>query len=104
VTGKPTGDDLREGKRTVLVALTRQALLPTVGKVFDEMLTSRSLTNEQVTFLQQTIKGCGALEKTEQMIEELANESLAALDMLNINMVAKQMLRELAMKVINRSA
>lgn len=104
VTGKPTGDDLREGKRTVLVALTRQALLPTVGKVFDEMLTSRSLTNEQVTFLQQTIKGCGALEKTEQMIEELANESLVALELLNINMVAKQMLRELAMKVINRSA
>lgn len=104
VTGKPTGDDLREGKRTVLVALTRQSLVPNVGRVFDEMLSSRSLTAEQVTFLQQTIKGCGALAKTEQMIEELANESLAALEMLEINETAKRMLRELAMRVINRSA
>ncbi len=104
VTGKPTGDDLREGKRTVLVALTREALTPSVGKVFDELLMSRTLEAEQIVFLQQAIKESGALAKTEKMIEELANESLSALEQLQLDGTAKIQLRELAMRVINRQA
>lgn len=38
VTGKPSGDDLREGKRTVLVGLTRQHLNASARNVFDELL------------------------------------------------------------------
>jgi geranylgeranyl diphosphate synthase type I len=104
VTGKPAGDDLREGKRTVLVALTRESLTSSVGAIFDEMLSSRSLTGEQIAFLQQTIVGSGALAKTERMIEELADESLNALESLDIDERAKNELRDLAMKVINRQA
>lgn len=104
VTGKPAGDDLREGKRTVLVGLTRESLSPSVGAIFDEMLSSRSLTAEQIGFLQQTISGSGALAKTERMIEELADESLNALEALEIDERAKHELRELALKVINRQA
>ena len=104
ITGKPAGDDLREGKRTVLVGLTRESLSPSVGAIFDEMLSSRNLTNEQIGFLQQTISGSGALAKTERMIEELADESLNALEALKIDERAKHELRELALKVINRQA
>jgi geranylgeranyl diphosphate synthase type I len=104
VTGKPAGDDLREGKRTVLVGLTRESLTPTVGKIFDELLTHRELDSEQIAFLQQTIKGSGALAKTEAMIEELANESLLALDQLQLDPTAMMQLRELAVRVINRQS
>ncbi len=104
VTGKPIGDDLREGKRTVLVALTRQSLLSGSGQLFDELLAQRDLTGEQIAFLQQTIMGSGALAKTERMIEELANESLAALELLEIEPYAKGQLQELALKVINRAS
>ena len=104
VTGKPAGDDLREGKRTVLVGLTRESLTPTVGKIFDELLTHRELDAEQIAFLQQTIKGSGALAKTESMIEELANESLLALDQLQLDPTAMMQLRELAVRVINRQS
>ena len=104
VTGKPAGDDLREGKRTVLVGLTRESLTPTVGKIFDELLTHRELDAEQIAFLQQTIKGSGALAKTESMIEELANESLLALDQLQLDPTAMIQLRELAVRVINRQS
>jgi geranylgeranyl diphosphate synthase type I len=104
VTGKPAGDDLREGKRTVLVALTRESLSPSIGKLFDELLSSRDLEAEQITFLQQTITESGALAKTERMMEELADESLNALDALDIDPRAKIALRELALKVINREA
>lgn len=104
ITGKPAGDDLREGKRTVLVGLTRETLPSSVGRIFDELLTSRSLDGEQIGFLQRTITESGALAKTERMIDELAEESLNALDSLDIDPRAKEQLRELALKVINRQA
>ena len=104
VTGKPAGDDLREGKRTVLVAITREQLSPSVGALFDGLLTSRDLSPEQIGFLQQTIKGGGALAKTEQMIEELGNEALASLDSLTLGAEAKAALRQLALKVMNRES
>jgi geranylgeranyl diphosphate synthase type I len=104
VTGKPAGDDLREGKRTVLVALTRESLADGAGKIFDELLASRELDDEQIKFLQHTIKGSGALEKTERMIEELAEESRNALLQLDINHAAKVQLAGLAQKVISRNS
>jgi geranylgeranyl diphosphate synthase type I len=104
ITGKPAGDDLREGKRTVMVGLTRESLNSSVGRVFDEMLTSRSLNDEQITFLQQTIIGCGALAKAERMIEDLANQALEALSELEITDAARANLRQLAVKVIRRDS
>ena len=103
VTGKPAGDDLREGKRTVLVGLTRETLDGPVGRVFDEMLSSRELTEDQIRFLQQTIIGCGALKKTESMIDDLGTEALELLEKIEIEDSAKVALRELARFVINRS-
>lgn len=104
VTGKPNADDLREGKRTVLVALTRESLSPSIGKIFDELLVSRSLEADQIDFLQKSIIESGARAKTERMIEELADESLASLDALDMDPTAKAQLRALALKVINREA
>jgi geranylgeranyl diphosphate synthase type I len=103
VTGKPAGDDLREGKRTVLVGLTRETLDGAVGRVFDEMLSSRELNDDQIKFLQQSIVGCGALKKTEAMIEDLGTESLRLLETIEMDGEAKSSLRELARFVMNRS-
>jgi geranylgeranyl diphosphate synthase type I len=104
VTGKPAGDDLREGKRTVLIGYTREALSNSVGKLFDELLISRELDHDQIKFLQQTISGCGALAKTEKLMSELADQSLEALSVLDIGAEAKKQLEGLAQKVINRDA
>ncbi len=104
ITGKPAGDDLREGKRTVLVGLTKETLKSSVSKVFDDLLTSRNLDEQQIKFLQNTISGCGALAKTEAMIEDLANQSLEALSLLEVTETAREQLRGLALKVIRRDA
>ena len=104
VTGKPAGDDLREGKRTALIALTRETLSSTVVKIFDELLESGELTEDQIKFLQQTIIGSGALEKIERMIIELGDQSLAALETLALEPTAKAQLRALALNVISRDA
>lgn len=102
ITGKPAGDDLREGKRTVLVGLTRETLTGSVGKIFDEMLMARDINEDQIGFLQQTIIGSGALKKTESMIEELGNEALRMLEQIEMNAEAKIALGDLARQVINR--
>lgn len=104
ITGKPAGDDLREGKRTVLVGYTRASLSNSVGKLFDEMLSSRELTDEQVAFLQQTIIGSGALEKVERTISELADKAMASLERIELESQAKANLKAMAQKVIKRES
>lgn len=102
ITGKPAGDDLREGKRTVLIGLTREILTGSVRNVFDEMLAARDLNADQIAFLQQTIIGAGALKKTETMIEELGNQALERLNQIELESTAKNALIELAKQVMNR--
>jgi geranylgeranyl diphosphate synthase type I len=107
VTGKPAGDDLREGKRTVLVALTLEALTersPSMAESFEELLTSRELDNHQIAFMQKLIQDSGALAKTERMIVELGDRSLESLDAANLEESAKATLKALALKVISRDA
>ena len=107
VTGKPAGDDLREGKRTVLVALTLEALTersPSMAESFEELLTSRALDTHQIAFMQKLIQDSGALAKTERMIVELGDRSLESLDAANLEESAKATLKALALKVISRDA
>lgn len=107
VTGKPAGDDLREGKRTVLVALTLEALTersPSMAESFEELLTSRELDNHQIAFMQKLIQDSDALAKTERMIVELGDRSLESLDAANLEESAKATLKALALKVISRDA
>jgi geranylgeranyl diphosphate synthase type I len=84
--------------------VTRQALPSTSGELFDELLAQRDLDPEQISFMQQTIVDSGALAKTERMIEELADESLANLAELELDEYAKGQLQDLALKVINRAS
>jgi geranylgeranyl diphosphate synthase type I len=107
VTGKPAGDDLREGKRTVLLALTLEALTersPSMAESFEELLTSRELDAHQIAFMQKLIQESGALEKTERMIVELGDRSLETLEAANLEESAKATLKALALKVISRDA
>lgn len=67
VTGKPIGDDLVEGKRTVLVTLAREALPTTQRRIFEGML-GEPLSREEVALLQGTIRESGAVERVEEMI------------------------------------
>ena len=102
ITGKPAGDDLREGKHTVLIALTREVLTGSVRKVFDDMLSARDLNIDQIAFLQQTIIGSGALKKTETQIENFGREALSALESMPIEANARKALSELANQVMKR--
>lgn len=79
-SGKPTGDDLREGKRTVLVAVTLERCSPAQAALVRRGLGDPRLAAEGVDELRAVIVECGALSVVEEMIADLSAEALAALD------------------------
>ena len=104
VTGKPAGDDLREGKRTVLIALTRDAVDTSTRNLLDELLGDVSLTDEQVSSLQATIAGSGALDRVETMISDYAKEADRALSGARLDNAAVGELRDLSRAATVRAA
>ena len=78
-TGKPAGDDLREGKRTVLVALTLERATPTQAEVVESLLGDPGLDPAGVELLRSVIVDTGALDACEEMIDRYAAEASAAL-------------------------
>ncbi|HEY6933488.1 MAG TPA: polyprenyl synthetase family protein [Marmoricola sp.] len=102
VTGKPAGDDLTEGKRTVLVALALDALPPAQAALLDRSLGT-SLSEEQVTGLRELIDASGAREQVEQVIGQLTERALAALDAADVTDEARPVLRGLAAAATQRT-
>ena len=78
-TGKPAGDDLREGKRTVLVARTLSGTSPAGRRRVEALLGDRSLTDEEVDELRGIITDSGAVADVEAEIERLAARARVAL-------------------------
>jgi geranylgeranyl diphosphate synthase type I len=102
VTGKPSGDDLREGKRTVLIALARKALSNGQRRILDELLGDPELTPQQVDMLQRTIRESGAVDAVEVMIAENVERAVAAVDAAPLAAQAQSQLRQLATTVTRR--
>ncbi|WP_439594187.1 polyprenyl synthetase family protein [Microbacterium sp.] len=96
VTGKPSGDDLREGKRTVLIAYTREALPLPARRIVDELVGDPLLDAEQIASLQRTIVETGALERVEALIADYAREAERSLSGARLDNAAVGELRDLA--------
>lgn len=79
-TGKPAGDDLREGKRTVLVAEAFAAATTSQREVLRQLFGDPELDDDGVATLRQLLAETGALRSVEVLIEELADAARTALD------------------------
>ncbi|MCA0379664.1 MAG: polyprenyl synthetase family protein [Actinobacteria bacterium] len=104
LTGKPAGDDLLEGKRTVLVTLARESLPATQRLIFDELLGDPSLDDEQLGMLQLTIRSSNAVTQVEQMISRNVERAEAALDFAPLDAGVRERLVQLAHKAARRIA
>jgi len=102
ITGKPAGDDLREGKRTALIAITMDRATNGQLKDLKSNFGDPNLTSEQVNLLQEIIISTGAASHIESMIKELTDTSLAALKHGGITPVGINLLTELAILATNR--
>lgn len=103
VTGKPAGDDLREGKRTVLVTLAMT--LGTAGQIeiLKESVGNPALTSTQVEEVRGILTSCGALEQTEALIAERAETARVAIDALDLAEDSTSMLHELSAAAVTRN-
>jgi geranylgeranyl diphosphate synthase, type I len=106
VTGKPAGDDLREGKRTLLVAIAleraeqhgrdaaRDAVLDAVG--------NSALDADDVERLRGLFTELGAVQAVEQRIAALTGSALDALSAADVAEPAATELAELAVTATRR--
>jgi len=104
ITGKPSGDDLREGKRTVLIALARRKLPVSARHLLDELLGDPKLDDTQIAMLHSTIRASGAVEEVEALISRNAGRANAALDEAPLDPAAIRQLRNLTRSVTDRVA
>ena len=95
-TGKPAGDDLREGKRTVLMALAMEKADASAKKLFNDLLGKADLTNDQIKDLQDEIIKSGAVEQVEEMITQFTKEALLALTHSGLSPIGKNLLTAMA--------
>ena len=106
VTGKPSGDDLRSGKRTVLLAeaIELAEKHDPAGAEMLRMSIGTDLSDSQVKDLCLVIESVGALAAVEDRIDALTRRALAILNAATIDPQAKVGLSELARLAANRSA
>jgi len=95
-TGKPSGDDLREGKRTVLIAYAREGLDASARRIVDELVGDPTLDDDQIAWLQRTMIDTGALDRVETLITAYAREAERALSGARLGHAAVSELRDLA--------
>jgi geranylgeranyl diphosphate synthase, type I len=104
ITGKPSGDDLREGKRTVLIALARTKLPPNATRVVDELLGDPDLSAQQVRMLQASIRDSGAVDQVERIIAHNVKLATEAIMSAPVSTAARDQLVQLADTVSRRAA
>lgn len=104
VTGKPAGDDLREGKRTVLIARALAAADHDERGRITESLGRRDLSVDDVEALRHLLRRTGAVTAVEELIDELATPALARLRTSPLAEPGRTMLLELGRASVNRVA
>ncbi len=106
VTGKPAGDDLREGKRTLLMALglgyATRAGRHADADVMRGALGDPDLTPQTLTRVRDLLVGLGAVDEVERRIETLTSSALAALDRAGLADPGMTRLRDLAVAATRR--
>lgn len=102
-TGKPAGDDLREGKRTVLIALTLERATPEQAATVESLLGDPGLNPAGVELLREVIVATGALDACERMIDRYAADAEAALSAAPLTTEAREALSELTVAATART-
>ncbi|MCW4464406.1 polyprenyl synthetase family protein [Glutamicibacter sp. MNS18] len=103
VTGKPAGDDLREGKRTELIAHA-MLLADTESKsLIARRLGAPDLRDDEVEQISTILRECGALAETETDIAQLTNDAMAAMSKIPVHDLALAGMSFLSDAVTKRS-
>lgn len=103
VTGKPAGDDLREGKRTVLMAMTHDRISGPAETEFLTEFGNDDISDISIARLQEIISETGAVMHVEDLIEELTSTALEAINRDEIDSQARELLTQMAIIATKRN-
>jgi geranylgeranyl diphosphate synthase, type I len=95
-TGKPVGDDLREGKPTALLAHATNAARTTAARALLERVGATDLTPTEVAAIQELITESGALANVETQIARLTADAHRAIAAAPLAPPARDWLDDLA--------
>ncbi len=102
VTGKPIGEDLREGKPTVLYALAKETADPAQRRYLEHRYGASDLDDDDIETLRGIFEATGAHTRLLQLIDRLVREALSAAEALAIQPAARHALIELVHFVAGR--
>jgi geranylgeranyl diphosphate synthase type I len=102
-TGKPVGDDIREGKFTLLIAEALEKISPQ-EKTLVERRGASDITEAEIREIISIIDSSGALKQVEIRIQELYDISMDALESLELTDEMMSFARYLARYVCWREA
>lgn len=104
VTGKPTGSDIREGKRTILMTMTLSAADGDDRQFLENTLGNADASEDDLKRVQQIIRDTGAFEHHEKAISKLVQEGNDLVEELNVDEDREAALRLLGELLTNRQA
>ena len=104
VTGKPAGDDLREGKRTVLIAYALSSGSEAARREITAGLGRPDLDDDAVASLRGVIEESGALATTEALIAEHTEQAFTTLAEMAVDERTRSALESLAHAAVTRTA
>ena len=103
-TGKPAGDDLREGKRTVLIALAQERANAAESSQLEALVGNSDLDAAGVDTVRDILERTGARADVEARIRANRDQAVAALQSPHISAEGAAMLHALADAATDRSA
>ncbi len=104
VTGKPSLDDLRDGKHTVLVALALQRADPRQLHTLHALIGRPDLDEADADRVRSVLTATGAQEEVERMISDRYAQALHVLDTRPFPPAATTALRQLAEAAVARTS
>jgi len=105
LTGKPSGDDIREGKRTLLMARAFDKGDEAQRVLLDAALGNADLDDRGIAEVHQVLAATGAVTAVETVISELTSAALATLRHAPLkDEEARTALRTLGDRATNRTA
>jgi len=104
VTGKPAGDDLREGKKTVLIAYALNNATPEAARRLSGMLGDPDLTEADINQAKDILVGSGAVDATEKAIVTEASAGMKYIHRLNLHSEGTYALMALVHAAVERTA
>jgi len=101
VSGKPVGNDFREGKKSLLVQYAYRQGSPEQKTFFEKMIGNQAITNEETQQVTQLLRDLGAEEYTRSEAKKCADTAQAVLRELPDG-EAQTLLRELIEYILQR--